>query len=140
MLQGQLEYRWAGPQKRPDSLKKQSRFLVTFLSQFQFILEAILRVIFGENGVIKWTLFLIALGGSPGSSWGPSGLSWGALLGGLVFLIYEKREYEAHIFENEAFRYCKSLGALFGAILAHFGLVWTPKWRPKFIAHRRWDS
>ena len=58
-------------------------------------------------------------------------MALGALLGGLVFQIYCKNQYETAIFKIVSCRYHGSLGWLLDAMLAHFGEVLDPKMEPE---------
>ena len=55
----------------------------------------------------------------------------GALLGGLVFQIYCKKQYKTAIFKIVSCRYHGPLGWLLDAMLAHFGEVLDPKMEPE---------
>jgi hypothetical protein len=62
----------------------------------------------------------------------------GALLGGLAFQMYCKKQYKTAIIKITSLRYRKYLGWLLEAMLAHFGEVLTQKWSPQTI--KNWSK
>ena len=78
------------------------------------------------------SFFEQVLEGSWTASWIVLWLSWGYLARPKLYP-GTKLQHFCHIFKNAGIRYGRSLGLPLDGILAHFGVLWAPKWEPEII-------